>query len=578
MNRHKTSKIFIHIFKEHILSLILCISLALLFVLSTISFTIITGRIVDILQGINNVDFLALRKNLIILILSALVALVSEWGLRFISSKMCYRIVSNLRKQAMDKFLTVNISYIDTHEHGNLITAVITDIDIISDGLMQLFQKLFTGVLTIILTLIIMIYLCYPLALVVFLLTPLSLLFSFIIAKKSKKIFRLQSEIKGKMGGFLNENLTNQKIILSYGNERLKEEEYEKINRDYLDVNFQAEMIAAFINPTTRLINAVIYATLAIIGGIFVINGHFHLSTGILVSFLLFANHYTKPFNEISNVISDLQTTFASMNRVERILDEKNIIDDRGKKLFKYKDGTIKVKDVDFSYDQDHLILKKINFVIKPKQKVAIVGTTGCGKTTLINLIMRFYNQDKGNIFVSNQNVLEVNRDTLREHFGMVLQDTWIFRGTIRDNIRYAKLEASDEEIIQASKKAKAHNFIMQLKDGYDTIVSDDEGLSNGQKQLICIARLFLAKPEMLILDEATSSIDTRTELLIQKGFDEVMNDKTSIIIAHRLSTIRNADLILVMDDGKIIEQGKHEELLKHKGFYYELYNAQFKQ
>ncbi|MCH5180187.1 MAG: ABC transporter ATP-binding protein [Erysipelotrichales bacterium] len=573
-----TIRFFKENLKSHLFSLIICIVLSLFFVCATILFTIMTGRIVDIIKDINDVDFVLLKKDLIILIVCALVSLLSDWHLRYISSKMCYRIVSDLRKKAIDKLLSVPVSYIDTHQHGDLITAVIADIDTISDGLMQLFQKLFTGVMTIILTLAIMIYLCYPLAIVVFVLTPLSLIFSLIIAKRSKKIYKIQSDIKGKMGGFINENLTNQKIIVSYNNELEKEEEFDEINKDFLKINFKAEFIASIINPATRLINAIIYATLAIVGGLFVANGSFSLTIGTLVTFLLFANHYTKPFNEISNVISELQTSFASINRVQNILEEQNIIDDSGKPSFVYQSGGIKVENVDFSYDNEHLILKQIDFAIKSRQKVAIVGTTGCGKTTLINLIMRFYDQNKGKIIVSNQDILDTNRDTLREHFGMVLQDTWIFKGTIKDNIRYAKLDATEEEIIKASKKAKAHNFIMQMKDGYDTIVSDDFGLSNGQKQLICIARLFLAKPEMLILDEATSSIDTRTEVLIQEGFDEVMKGKTSIIIAHRLSTIRNADLILVMDKGKIIEQGKHDDLLNKKGFYYELYNAQFKQ
>ncbi|MCH5171980.1 MAG: ABC transporter ATP-binding protein [Erysipelotrichales bacterium] len=573
-----TMRFFKSNLKNHLLSLFLSIFFALLFVIATILFTIITGKIIDVVKETSNIDFALLRQYLIVLIICALVALFSDWCLRYISSKMCYRIVSELRKKAIDKLLSVNISYIDSHQHGDLITSVIADIDIISDGLMQLFQKLFTGVMTIILTLAIMIYLCWPLAIVVFVLTPLSVIFSLIIAKKSKKVYRLQSEIKGKIGGFVNENLSNQKVIISYNNEKEKEEEYEVINKEFLDVNFKAELIAAFINPTTRLINAIIYATIAIVGGLFVANDWFSLSTGILVSFLLFANHYTKPFNEISNVISELQTSFASINRIQNLLDENGVVDDSDKLAFEYKNGDIKVENVDFSYDNQHLILKQINFAIKSRQKVAIVGTTGCGKTTLINLIMRFYDQDKGKIFVSNQNILNTNRDTLRDHFGMVLQDTWIFKGTIKDNIRYVKLDASDDEIIEAARKAKAHSFIMQMKNGYDTIVSDDSGLSNGQKQLICIARLFLAKPEMLILDEATSSIDTRTEILIQEGFDEVMKGKTSIIIAHRLSTIRNADLILVMDNGKIIEQGKHEELLDKKGFYFELYNAQFRQ
>lgn len=578
MSMFKYAKFFKETLKSYAFSLIICLVLAMVFVSSTILITIITGRTIDVMIEANNVDFSRLYHYLIVLSVLAIIALFSEWALRYISAKVSYKIVRDLRKKALDKLLVVPVSYLDSHLHGDLITRVITDVDTISDGLIQLFQKLFTGVMTIIATLAIMLYLCWPLAIVVVVLTPLSLVLSMFIAKKTSKIYKKQSDIKGSMGSFINENLSNQEIIISYSNEERKEEEFDVINKDFWKINFKAELIAAFINPSTRLINAIIYASVAIIGGLFTLNGQYDLTVGTLVSFLLFANHYTKPFNEISNVISELQTSFASIKRIQDILEEKNIVDDKNLPTFIFKNGKIDIQNVNFSYDNKRMILKDITFDIRPNHKIALVGTTGCGKTTLINLLMRFYDPQSGVITISEQNIENVNRDSLRTYFGMVLQDTWIFKGSIKENIRYAQSNASDEEVITAAKKAKAHNFIMQMEQGYDTIVSDDFGLSNGQKQLICIARLFLAKPEMLILDEATSSIDTRTEVLIQAGFNEIMKGKTSIVIAHRLSTIRNADLILVMDNGRIVEQGNHQELIAQKGMYYDLYNAQFKQ
>lgn len=564
------------ILKPYVFSLICCFLLAIVFVGATTIITIVSGYALDLF--LTTVDFTKLLHYLLILGICTVSCFLSEWLLRYISMQTSYKVVRDLRKKAIDKLLSVPVSYIDQHSHGDLISRVVGDVDIISDGLIQLFQKFFTGVLTIIVTLAIMFYLCYPLAIIVLVLTPLSLISSTVIAKKSSKIYKLQSEQRGKVGSFLNENMSNQKVIASYQNEDKVQADFEVINKELLNINFKAELAAAVINPSTRLINALIYAALALVGGIIVINGGFNLTSGLLVSFLLFANHYTKPFNEISSVIAELQSSFASIKRIQSLINEDRVIDDSNLKDFVYQESNIEINHIAFGYNKDKLVLKDIDIDIFPRHKVAIVGTTGCGKTTLINLIMRFYDPNGGNICVSNQDIATVKRSSLRDEIGMVLQDTWIFKGTIKDNIRYAKLDASDEEIIEASKKAKAHNFIMQMKDGYDTVVSDELGLSNGQKQLICIARLFLSEPNILILDEATSSIDTRTEVLVQEAFNEVMKGKTSIVIAHRLSTIRNADIILVLDKGYIVEQGNHEELLKKKGFYYELYNSQFKQ
>ena len=561
--------------KKHKFTLLACLLCALIYVIGHLCFTILTGMTIDLIIGQDNVIFDRVNIYLIVLLVITIVALSFEWMLNYFTAKITYKIIRDMRRDAFNKISDLPISYIDSHAYGDVISKVVLDVETITDGLLQLFTKFVVGVTTIVGTLIMMCLICWPLALIVLLLTPLSLISSSLIARGSLKTFRGQTIIRGDIGGFLNENLTNQKIIKSYNSEDFMNERFDDMNKDYKKVNYKSELIASIINPSTRLINALIYATLVLVGGVFTYENMFNLTSGLLYSFLLFANRYTTPFNDISNVVAELQNSFASARRLAIFLKEEEIVRDEKEELDNI-DGSIDIETITFSYDGTKDVLKDISIDIRPKHLIALVGSTGCGKTTLINLLMKFYSPQKGKILMSKKDIKDVKTDSLRRSFGMVLQDTWIFKGTIRDNIRYSKPDASEEEIIEASKKARAHGFISNLKDGYDTLISDSEGLSNGQKQLICIARLFLNCPDMLVLDEATSSIDTRTEVLIQQAFNEIMKERTCIVIAHRLSTIRNADLILVMDKGQIVEKGNHKELIEKKGFYYDLYNSQF--
>lgn len=552
-----------------------------IFVLSffSVCLTLITpvlfGQAIDLLIGINQVDFNALANKLVIIMTVIIAGAFVQWILGQLTNKITYSITNDLRDRVFEKLHLLPLKYIDSHPHGDIIGRVINDIDLIGTGLLQSFTSLFTGVATIIGTIVIMCLINLSIAAIVVILTPLSLLVASLIVKKTHIYFKEQLELRGEMNGYIEEMIGNQRIIKAFNHEEMNEERFKEINQRMHISGVKSQFYGALINPTTRVVNSLVYAAVGVFGAIDVLNGHF--SVGLLSSFLTYANQYTKPFNEISSVMTEMQTALAASQRVFNLLDEPIESPVTNSQIVNGIQGNVTLKNVSFSYDPKDSLIEDLNLEAKSGQTIAIVGKTGCGKTTLINLLMRFYDINKGIISIDNVNILDLKRDYLRRMYGMVLQESWIFKGTIKANIAYGKSDATDEEIIVAAKKARVHKFIMNLPKGYDTIVDENGGnISQGQKQLICIARIMLTKPPMLILDEATSSIDTRTELQIQEAFDEMMRGRTTFIVAHRLSTIKNADLILVMDKGHILEQGTHQELLNERGFYYDLYNSQF--
>ena len=552
-----------------------------IFVLSFISvcLTLITpilfGQAIDLLIGVGKVDFNALINQLLFIVLIIIAGSIVQWILSQLTNKITYNITNDLRDRIFEKIHLLPLKYIDQHPHGDIIGRVINDIDLIGSGLLQSFTSLFTGIATIVGTIIIMCLINLTIAAVVIVLTPLSLLVASLIVKRTHLYFQEQLEIRGDMNGYIEEMIGNQRLIKAFNYEELNEQRFAQINRRMHVSGVKSQFYGALINPTTRIVNSLVYGAVGVFGAISVLNGHF--SVGLLSSFLTYANQYTKPFNEISSVMTEMQTALAASGRVFKLLDEKVEKPVANPQTIENISGQVCLKDVCFSYNPDISLIENLSLEAKPGQTVAIVGKTGCGKTTLINLLMRFYDQNSGTIQVDNIDTRDMERNYLRRLYGMVLQESWIFKGTIKENIAYGKSDASDQEIIAAAKKARVHKFIMKLPEGYDTLVEEDGGnLSQGQKQLICIARIMLTKPPMLILDEATSSIDTRTELQIQEAFDIMMEGRTTFIVAHRLSTIKNADVILVMDKGRILEQGTHRELLAKHGYYYNLYHSQF--
>lgn len=552
-----------------------------IFVLSFISvcLTLITpilfGQAIDLLIGVGKVDFNALINQLLFIVLIIIAGSIVQWILSQLTNKITYNITNDLRDRIFEKIHLLPLKYIDQHPHGDIIGRVINDIDLIGSGLLQSFTSLFTGIATIVGTIIIMCLINLTIAAVVIVLTPLSLLVASLIVKRTHLYFQEQLEIRGDMNGYIEEMIGNQRLIKAFNYEELNEQRFAKINQRMHVSGVKSQFYGALINPTTRIVNSLVYGAVGVFGAISVLNGHF--SVGLLSSFLTYANQYTKPFNEISSVMTEMQTALAASGRVFKLLDEKVEKPVVNPQTIENISGQVCLKDVCFSYNPDISLIENLSLEAKPGQTVAIVGKTGCGKTTLINLLMRFYDQNSGTIQVDNIDTRDMERNYLRRLYGMVLQESWIFKGTIKENIAYGKSDASDQEIIAAAKKARVHKFIMKLPEGYDTLVEEDGGnLSQGQKQLICIARIMLTKPPMLILDEATSSIDTRTELQIQEAFDIMMKGRTTFIVAHRLSTIKNADVILVMDKGRILEQGTHRELLAKHGYYYNLYHSQF--
>lgn len=537
---------------------------------------VLIGDAIDFIIGKDNVDFSMVIKYIGYLGITIACATIFQWLLSWSTNKLSFSTVKDMREDLFDHIDKLPLKYIDSHAHGDLITRMGNDIEQISTGLLQGFSQLLNGVFTILGTLIVMFIVNWLLALVVILITPLSLFVAAFIAKHTHDMFIKQATVQGKLSGFGEEMISNAKVVqaFSYGDDAQKY--YEEVNKELYGYGYKAQFYSAMSNPCTRFVNGLVYAAVGITGALLAVS-YGTVSAGLLSTFLMYSNQYTKPFNEITGVITELQTAMASARRVFAVLDEPTESDDSALPEIGDCDGTVKLQDVSFGYTEDKILLQHINLAVENGQKIAIVGPTGCGKTTLINLLMRYYDVTDGKIIVSSHAITDVKRDSLRKCFGMVLQETWLTGGSIKENIAYGKRDATDEEIIAAAKAANAHGFITKMSDGYDTVVSEGgDNLSQGQKQLLCIARIMLTHPPMLILDEATSSIDTRTEIKIQKAFGIMMEGRTSFIVAHRLSTIKEADLILVMNDGNIIEQGTHEELLEKKGFYYNLYNSQF--
>ena len=555
--------------------------LGLIFILSFISvcLTLITpilfGQAIDLLIGIGLVDFSRLFWQLLVIVGVVLAGALVQWILGQLTNKITYNITNDLRDRVFEKIHLLPLKYIDSTPHGDIIGRVINDIDLIAAGLLQSFTSLFTGVATIVGTIIIMCLINLSIAIVVIVLTPLSLLVASLIVKRTHIYFKEQLELRGEMNGYIEEMIGNQRIIKAFNYEQMNEERFKEVNQRMHVSGVKSQFYGALINPTTRIVNSLVYGAVGVFGAISVLNGSF--TVGLLSSFLTYANQYTKPFNEISSVMTEMQTALAASQRVFNLLDEpveKTVSNPQNVEIM---EGNVSLKNVYFSYDPKVSLIENLSLEALPGQTIAIVGKTGCGKTTLINLLMRFYDQNSGSIMVDNVNTLDMERDYLRRMYGMVLQESWIFKGTIKENIAYGKSDATDEQIIAAAKKARVHKCIMKQPEGYDTMIDEDGGnISQGQKQLICIARIMLTKPPMLILDEATSSIDTRTELQIQEAFETMMKGRTTFIVAHRLSTIKNADMILVMDKGHILEQGTHQELLEKQGYYYNLHNSQF--
>ena len=556
------------------------LALALFFAVVSVSMTlyapVLTGRAIDLVAGKGAVDFQALKKILEALASVAATAALSQWLMGLCTNKITYLTVRNIRVKAFDRLQKVPLRFIDTMPHGDILSRVAVDAEQVADGLLMGFTQLFTGIVTIFGTIGFMAVINVKITLLVVFVTPLSLFVANFIAKRTFKFFKVQSETRGEMTALINETVGNLKLVKAFGYEEKSREKFEEINARLQNCGVKALFFSSITNPCTRFVNGVVYTLVGIVGALSAVAGV--LSVGQLSCFLSYANQYTKPFNEISGVIAELQSALASAKRLFEIIDATpETPDAEDAVILRRADGTVDLEHVYFSYVPEIKLIEDLSLNIKAGQKIAIVGKTGCGKTTLINLLMRFYDVNAGSISVSKTNVEEMTRDSLRAQFGMVLQETWLKSGTVRENIAYGKPAASDYEIVSAAVAAHADGFIKRLPDGYDTVIGEDGGsLSQGQKQLLCIARAMLSLPSMLILDEATSSIDTRTEIYVQKAFDEMMKGRTSFVVAHRLSTIRRADLILVMDSGHIVERGTHAELLEKGGFYANLYNSQF--
>lgn len=575
-NSKSTMRRILILIKPYRLRMCLGILLAIVVVMTTLLLPILTGKAVDTILGKNHVNFEKLAKIILQMIFAMVVTSVAQWLMAAINNSVVYRMIRDIRMQAFDKLQRLPISYIDGNSHGDIISRIINDVDQFSDGLLLGFSQLLTGVLTILLTLVFMFSVSIRITLVVILVTPLSMFVAAFIAKKSYVHFKNQSTRRGEMTGIVDEMVGGISTIKAFGVEEMALDSFEQADENLRDAYVKATFFSSISNPATRFVNALVYAGVGITGAFLAISGY--ISVGQLASVLSYAQQYTKPFNDISGVVTELQNSIACAARVFALIDESEIVADPENAVeLKNVEGNVKLENVKFSYVPDKKFIDNLNIDVKKGQRVAFVGPTGCGKTTVINLLMRFYEITGGRISVEGISTKEVTRDSLVKSFGMVLQDTWLKSGTIRENIAMGKPDASMEEIVAAAKEAYADGFIRRLPNGYDTVITEGgENFSAGQRQLLCIARVMLCLPPILILDEATSSIDTRTELKIQDAFDKMMQGRTSFIVAHRLSTIRSADVIMVMKDGHIIESGKHEELLEKKGFYANLYNSQF--
>ena len=555
---------------------LLSLLLAGITVALTLYIPILIGKAVDLVLAQGLVNFTGLAVILKHMIITILLTALAQWLMNVINNHITYRVVKDMRIRAFEKIQKLPLKYVDSHQYGEVLSRVITDVDQFSDGLLMGFTQLFSGLLTIAGTLLFMFSINPVIAAIVVVLTPVSLFVAGFIAKKTFYMFKAQSEARGDMPSLVNEILENEKVVQAFGYEEEASRRFGIINDKLADCSLKAIFFSSITNPATRFVNGIVYASVGVAGAYAAIRGV--LTVGQLTSFLNYANQYTKPFNEISGVATEFQNALASAARVFELIDEEpTVTDAEGAAAPGQVEGNVSMEHVYFSYNPEVRLIEDLNLTVKPGERIAIVGPTGCGKSTVINLLMRFYDVDQGTIRVDGTDIRNMTRESLRAGYGMVLQETWLKSASIRENIAYGKPDAAEEEIIEAARKAHAHSFIMRMPEGYDTVISEDGGnLSQGQKQLLCIARVMLCLPPMLILDEATSSIDTRTEIMIQEAFARMMEGRTSFIVAHRLSTIREADTILVMKNGRIIEQGSHEELLAQKGFYSELYNSQF--
>ena len=576
MTQKETIKKVLHYIRRYRFFLIASLVLALITVVLTLYVPILTGQAVDLIVGKGQVDFAGVYRICVKIGIAILLTMVAQWVMNVANNKITYSVVRDIRTDAFEKIQVLPLSYIDSHSYGGIVSRVIADADQFADGLLMGFTQLFTGVITILGTLGFMLSVSVPIALVVVVLTPVSLFVAAFIAKRTYQMFRMQSETRGEQTALIEEMIGNQKVVQAFGQEKEVGDRFDEINDRLSKYSLQGTFFSSITNPSTRFVNALVYAAVGVFGAFFAIQGG--ISVGQLSCFLSYANQYTKPFNEISGVVTELQNAIACAGRVLELIEETPEIPDSEDAINLGKaDGKVEIEDVYFSYEPNQKLIEHFNLQVKPGQRVAIVGPTGCGKTTLINLLMRFYDVNSGAIKVSEKDIRKVTRESLRANYGMVLQETWLKQGTIRENIVMGRENATDDEVLAAAKASHAHSFIKRLPNGYDTVIGEDGGsLSAGQKQLLCITRVMLCLPPMLILDEATSSIDTRTEIKIQEAFAKMMKGRTSFIVAHRLSTIQEADIILVMKDGHIIEQGRHEELLAKKGFYANLYESQF--
>ena len=563
----------------------LLLILSMLFAAATVAMTlylpILIGNAIDLIVSPGHVDFPDIRSLLIKIGIIAGCTGLTQWIMNMLNNRITYHIIRDVRQEAFGKLQILPLSYLDAHPSGSIVSRIIADVDQFADGLLMGFTQLFTGVVTILGTLLFMLSISWKITLAVVLLTPLSLFIARFIARRTYSMFRQQSQVRGEQTALIDEMIGNQKVVQAFSHQAESMEQFDEINDRLARCSLQATFFSSITNPATRFVNSVVYASVALTGALMCIStagAAVPFTVGQLSCFLSYANQYTKPFNEISGVITELQNALACAARIFELIEETPQIPDQADAAeLEHVAGNLSISDVSFSYVPDRKLIEHLNLIVKPGQRIAIVGPTGCGKTTVINLLMRFYDVDQGSISVEGKDIRNVTRHSLRSSYGMVLQETWLKAGTIRENICMGKPDATEEELLQASKAAHAHSFIKRLPQGYNTVIGEDGGsLSQGQKQLLCIARVMLCLPPMLILDEATSSIDTRTELKIQEAFSRMMQGRTSFIVAHRLSTIREADVILVMQDGHIIEQGNHDTLLAKNGFYTNLYNSQF--
>ena len=577
-NKEIISRIFSYV-KRYNALMIFSLLLSVVSVAGSLYIPVLVGRSIDLIIDTGVVYFDRIIPILIKIAVIVSITAVCQWIMNVLNNKITFGVVRDMRDKAFSKLEKLPVSYIDSHPGGDIVSRVIADADQFADGLLMGFTQFFTGIITIIGTLAFMLSINLWITLVVVFITPLSFFIASFVAKKTHKMFKLQSETRGKQTAFIDEMIGNAKTVKAYSHAQENLKQFDEINEQLRGYSLRAVFFSSITNPATRFVNAVVYAGVALFGAMLAVKtNQAEISVGVLASFLAYANQYTKPFNEISGVITELQNAFTCAGRLFELLEEEEIpADSENARELKNVDGKLELVDVCFSYDKNKTLIQDFNLSVKPGQRIAIVGPTGCGKTTLINLLMRFYDIDSGKIILDGYDYTDIKRKSLRESFGMVLQDTWLKSGTIRDNIKIGMPNATDEQVIEAAKKSHSHSFIKRLPNGYDTVIGEDGGsLSQGQKQLLCITRLMLCKPPMLILDEATSSIDTRTEIKIQKAFETLMQGRTTFIVAHRLATIKNADVILVMQNGNIVEQGSHNELLAKKGFYHTLYNSQF--